>query len=100
MDFVSIPGDAVSPKVDAGIVWEGTRAHVGVVPPSKHCGEPSDEEDGDFDIMFQLRHQEMLQSLLGLLRRATTAGPAPREQMFWPPKTANREHGLECPGKR
>ncbi|KAM7144397.1 cilia- and flagella-associated protein 157 [Macrochelys suwanniensis] len=60
---------------------------------------PSDEEDGDFDIMFQLRHQEMLQSLLGLLRRATTAGPAPREQVFWPPKTANREHGLECPGK-
>ncbi|XP_039362233.1 cilia- and flagella-associated protein 157 isoform X2 [Mauremys reevesii] len=56
---------------------------------------PSDEEDGDFDVTFQLRHQEMLRSLLGLLMRATTAGPAPREQVFGPQKTANREPGLE-----
>ncbi|CAM4665389.1 cilia- and flagella-associated protein 157 isoform X1 [Caretta caretta] len=56
---------------------------------------PSDEEDGDFDITFQLRHQEMLRSLLGLLRRASTAGPAPQEQVFGPQKMANREHGLE-----
>ncbi|XP_038230102.1 cilia- and flagella-associated protein 157 [Dermochelys coriacea] len=56
---------------------------------------PSDEEDGDFDIMFQLRHQEMLRSLLGLLRRATTAGLAPQEQIFGPQQMANREHGLE-----
>ncbi|XP_044848414.1 cilia- and flagella-associated protein 157 [Mauremys mutica] len=56
---------------------------------------PSDEEDGDFDVTFQLRHQEMLRSLLGLLMRATTAGPAPQELVFGPQKTANREHGLE-----
>ncbi|XP_067398209.1 cilia- and flagella-associated protein 157 isoform X2 [Emydura macquarii macquarii] len=56
---------------------------------------PADEEDGDFDIMFQLRHQEMLQSLLGLLRRATTAGPAPQEQASWPQKMAGREQRLE-----
>ncbi|XP_030391069.1 cilia- and flagella-associated protein 157 isoform X1 [Gopherus evgoodei] len=56
---------------------------------------PSDEENGDFDMMFQLRHQEMLRSLLGLLRQAITAGPPPREQVFGPQKMANREHGLE-----
>ncbi|KAM9116999.1 cilia- and flagella-associated protein 157 [Pangshura tecta] len=61
---------------------------------------PSDEEDGDSDVTFQLRHQEMLRSLLGLLRRAITAGPAPREQVFGPQKTANREHGLESTAER
>nr|XP_042710128.1 cilia- and flagella-associated protein 157 isoform X2 [Chrysemys picta bellii] len=60
---------------------------------------PSDEEDGDFDMMFQLRHQEMLRSLLGLLRRGTTAGPTHQEQVFGPQKTANREHGLESPAE-
>ncbi|XP_053863869.1 cilia- and flagella-associated protein 157 [Malaclemys terrapin pileata] len=61
---------------------------------------PSDEEDGDFDMMFQLRHQEMLRSLLGLLRRGTMAGPTHQEQVFGPQKTANREHGLESPAER
>nr|XP_025038385.1 cilia- and flagella-associated protein 157 [Pelodiscus sinensis] len=55
---------------------------------------PSDEEDGEFDMMFQLRHQEMLQSLLALLRRATKAGPMLHEQVFRPQKMASRENGL------
>ncbi|XP_074871271.1 cilia- and flagella-associated protein 157 isoform X1 [Carettochelys insculpta] len=51
---------------------------------------PSDEEDGAFDVMFQLRQQEMLRNLLGLLRRATKAGPT---SQAGPPKMASREHG-------
>lgn len=62
------------------------------------CGlqeKPVDEEEGEFDVIFQLRRKEKLQSLLALVQQAVQGEQRLPEQEFPPLRVASREHQLE-----
>uniref|UniRef100_A0A8D0LAB3 Cilia- and flagella-associated protein 157 n=1 Tax=Sphenodon punctatus TaxID=8508 RepID=A0A8D0LAB3_SPHPU len=49
-------------------------------PPLTSQERPTEEEDGHFDVLFQLRRNEALQSLLALLRRGSAARARPQQE--------------------
>ncbi|KYO23221.1 cilia- and flagella-associated protein 157 [Alligator mississippiensis] len=57
--------------------------------------KPVDEEEGEFDVIFQLRRKEKLQSLLALVQQAVQGEQRLPEQEFPPLRVASREHQLE-----
>lgn len=68
----------------------GVGATPGLIPMAhSHRQMQPDEEDGDFDVVFQLQLKEMLQQLLTMLRTATLLSPQPA---VWP-RRESQPHG-------
>ncbi|XP_025060797.1 cilia- and flagella-associated protein 157 isoform X1 [Alligator sinensis] len=57
--------------------------------------KPVDEEEGEFDVIFQLRRKEKLQSLLALVQQAVRGEQRLPEQELPPLRMASRERQLE-----